>query len=1642
MSQLPSVFKTQESESLPTVFGQSDDGSELIRQLTQKPVKPQSFMGVEGAAPTDYFAPDGRKITRAEWRQINQAPQQERGVVAEGLASFVRGIVETPKSIAKAAMTASGAPDSAREDLDAILPDGPLPSRDDTLSKVANFTGSFIPSMLQGGVGFGTSAYNEVYERTGDRGASLGAGVVAAAAGQFLHSNLATRPLLEKFGESGLNRFLINRLGAAVSGGTNVGIAASSEGFARAGGAAPHEVEVLENFLGGVIGHEVMGLPKALQRVRNPEKVDTELRARLTRDNLITDREAELVGSSGKKMMEIAQQRLNNKEVEVQPDGKITSMPDTITWLDKQRLGFNPVAIDVARQRATEGKEPLFVEPSRLAPSLEEVTQATSKLTKLQAELQALVQPTELTELGAPVTPRALLLRDVTNQIKRLGDQPSRLYVDQAKALGALAPKVRDVTTPIPETKSSATLKTDEILSPIDMRPAEQFKYPLVESDKRGYFKPADQLAKTPKVQDQIARIQRGTLERYGVLVDNKAMSPVDKIAVTQALDSIHAAQVEKALNKDAELSKLKATAKTRVAKSKLKAEDKTDALAQLDRAFESIASKTDNETARGLVDRLSEELKGAPQAVRELVLGNEPWAQVVGRHSFNEDWSVTEQKIRRQLVDTSLAKERRTIIEGLKILRDDARESFVKALGKARTPDKIREVAKAIDLARAVEQRRQDYGFLKRLSSKLEKNSQREEIQKLIADTLSPAPKAQGKKPIEKAVRPVLRFEGKDYVAEPGETNHYAMMDRVAELVPEAQRNKFWNSLDDSAKLFETNHGRVVDGQEAQRINKSGAPISDSVLKGVTPEDLAQKSTVDSSKPPSSKPVLDLNPNTGKTELSWSKTEKALDALSDTQVTDLANKVRQLNRRAAIERGLYSTWLKYRKAETTEAVTKTLRTLPERLVTAGKHLVKTLLDPVNNEGWIYQLAKSDKTNPLYKTFVGDFIEGQRREYQNNANSRRFLGDAMKVLIGKTNDTISGREKLRSYLLKPVHDKITRGEAINTWLVAQDPGRQDIHKLGVIKNGKIYAVADIISTLSPKDLEFARSLRSYFVANPFVEKAMSNFTLLNGYDVPRTSDHWLSSREPVAKGPPKDYGGHTLELERMADPLKAREDGVTTPYDARDVVSEFLRGSDALSRYAELGVPMFRAVETLYAPKVKEEVVARLGDPGFKKLQSHLSNVMHSVGAPDSTTNKVVTTLINNYALSRIALNVFSASKQTLDVMTFMADGGLSKSSILQAIKERAWLDPKVKSDMLDNDGLAWLRYHGSLLDSLAVTSKSNEQPSRLEGLKERSLFMQQSIDKANLAIAWRAAQLDAAKLGLKGDAAREKAAELFQDTVSRAQPTNNPLFEGELEIDAKRQPLLRGAMVFMRAPNRIYNAVRRNVVQAAQNPSPENLRRAGQAVAFGIIGNTLGILAINSMRRFAYNKTQDATDVATDTIDSLSGQFYLAAPAGVIVEALFNSKVGSDRLNSSPLLSLTKDTFNSVIGLKRALTSEGQMTSGPFKGEDRSAIALTRAADSAMSLAGGVSGMPIWALYHQAQGLYNWTRPQAELMTRFEQERRQLQKDGRSTSLRYQELTEAQSRIERLHRSRQAGLATASETQRAVEEELRRVVR
>ena len=795
-------------------------------------------------------------------------------------------------------------------------------------------------------------------------------------------------------------------------------------------------------------------------------------------------------------------------------------------------------------------------------------------------------------------------------------------------------------------------------------------------------------------------------------------------------------------------------------------------------------------------------------------------------------------------------------------------------------------------------------------------------------------------------------------------------------------------------------------------------------------------------------KPIVYFDEN-GKQKINQKNLQEFFNKLSSEQSTYVHDRVQSLIRQGQIERGLYQKYLKFSTADDQANLGKSLRALKDRKETGQdvRHLGALVADPVMYEAYLYGLSRSDPNNPLYKIYHGDLVPGMSRHNQNEANTQRFLSAATEKFLDIDSSSLSGQQKLGRYLSEEIAPGIQRDKAMSIYALATDEGRvNDLRKYGVVDHGKPIDIDTALASLSVEDRAFVNHVKGYFQNNAFVERAFSLFLLLNGYSPQRFKGFFPSSRSPEKTTLDPDFGTFATTLLNSIDPLKERLENVGKPYNIdKGFYSSFNQATHQLSLFAELGESLYRAQKAFVNEEFKDLFTKKQGRAKYESMNLYLSNIYGQVGHSRTVFDRAVDKTIQGFSVSRTALNVYSAAKQIMHIATIIADGSLSFSEVMKSIASGSWLKKSVGEEMQQNSGLAYQRYHGQFLREMMVAVDQGKTPSLLDVIQHKSMLFQRAVDRATMQITWDAARRTAYKNGYRGDALKAETVRLFEISAGRDQPTSNPLYASELEIHAKRQPLLRGSLLFMREQNRIYNVVRRHTLTALQNPTADNIHNALRAIVFGVIVNAAGIVGINALRRATFGKPQDERDFTMDALSNIIGMYYLAAPLEPLMEAFVKGTTtarshASDNL-ISPIGSLVLDATKGAFAFGELAFGEGgEIKSGPQRGMSKEKRELVNLLDSSSSLVSGFFGLPLWSIWQQAKGLYNWTDDQVRLMTRVEHERQLLkQTDPGSTRLRVIEST--MKKVNEIHRKREKGTLSPSQAQDQIEAELSQLV-
>ena len=1797
-----------------------DDTSKLMKFLkdTPLPKSPTLRAPVEpvGGAVELPGIKEAVRLQRPRFKAAE--PSQPRTVLGEFGAAIARGLIEAPTDLAAGIGGFLAGPALSRdvEDLQRsgssfIFQEGPRPTRDDTAGTIANFAGGFIPQYLEGVPGFAAQGYKEVLDRTDDSaagiaGLTISAGLSLVPLGKLASRVPAVKKLIERVGEETVQGLLLKQTVESLAAGTaNVGIATSKEGISRFAGAAPEDIRFAEEFLGGAIGHLVVtGGPEIYKGVRFQKAL-----GELQKYRLIKPEEIELIGERPGVIARVSMMRSKDYDVTISaardtngkiiPDATNPKLPklsfrvtkDIVTQAEKKALGFSEPFIDAYREYRAKGGEPFFVEPTRLPVTPDEQAGVTAQLAALRSDIAKNIQADELSAKGLPISDRALLLRDAKFLQDQITQNPTRMVVDQAKALLRTSKTLAESRNPIPESLSIAAGSANQVVTPLDLRPTQDKWIPLPLTIQEGYLKPSSELAKNPSVQRRIDTQQRRTMDRLTVLQENARLPAGEKIKVAQRIDAEHVEKMSKLIAGDTDNA---TGTRAKVAQSAAKTpEIDSGALSSINSIIEDISKRFPTETQLGTMDRLIEVAQDPKngldaktltflRGVRQSMLTDEtfmPWGVKV-----RETWTKL-REVMENLAGFGLEPSKQKIIDLVKELPSDVAKPFLEQALTAKTIQELDGIGKGILLAQEVFLRKALQNDLQRFISKSERNPQRSKLINLlrrlrVAEAAptgeTPTKAATGKeKATGEAPRPVsdaksqvdnreafaeanaaalapeesglksetrgkllrtdeVPLSGKDSALaqlardypgkiiveqrnkkEPGRirfkvydtatptnsssvstkpetiksaaikfrgviyeaTSHYdAIVEALMKLGRATREEAIANLGKDAEKLkhdatpiakhpdtgaaiygknryksklaqellalkpedngFVTSEGRFVTREEAAKITEQKAPLQSNRLPK---EPEAPKPEAKPAEPP--KPTLEVlkdngvvttDKSTGYEVVDLKALKKLTDSMPAEEVIALRDRVREIIRRGQIEQGLYKSALKYSLKEDVAAVNKVLRRLralsdKKQTRDTARRAIKYVLDPVMIEASLEQASKSDRTSPLYQIFHATMVDPYNNHLQNIADTRRFAGAMVLKHFGFDSQSVHGQYRLAKYLAETLESGVTRDKAMRIYAWSTDEGRKaDLEKVGVETDGKSYPVKESVALLSENDKAFVDEMKAYFQNNPFVEKAFNNVTLLMGHEPRRVSGWFASSRTPERTELKPDFDSYATSLMRDIDPLRDRADNLNTPYNIDNgFFSAFMKSADKLSLFGELGRELFRS-QTLYTNREFERTYkSKRGKADYTSLGLYLGNIAGQVGHSQTAFDAAVNKLVTGTTISRVGLNIWSAAKQYLHIFTMIADGTLSPSAIGRAVVELSPANKRINQAMQDNSGLAYLRYTGGqYMQNFIVQADAHKLPSKLTLAQHYSMVLQRTADRHVMQIAWRAAELSAKQKGLEGLEARQETQRLFNIAAGRDQPTDNPLYASELEIQAKRSPLFRGSLLFAREQNRIYNVIRRNIVRAVQQPTTANVAGAARAIMFGAFGNAIGVIAINQLRNVIYDRDITAENVGLDALTNVTGMFYLAAPVDLLLQGIIDTK----RRTSDQLLSPTGNFVWDLVktGLYTAdaiKAGDEEVKSGASRGLSKETQALGKAAESALSASSTLLGLPLWALWNQGKGLYVWTDDQYRLMLNLQVEKESLKNDGQEKSARYRQLEQLQKDVNEIHHLRQSGL-------------------
>jgi len=795
--------------------------------------------------------------------------------------------------------------------------------------------------------------------------------------------------------------------------------------------------------------------------------------------------------------------------------------------------------------------------------------------------------------------------------------------------------------------------------------------------------------------------------------------------------------------------------------------------------------------------------------------------------------------------------------------------------------------------------------------------------------------------------------------------------------------------------------------------------------------------------------PEIIKSNKTGSTVVGIKELKSYLKDLDPDHLRSLAEQLESLVRQGRLEKGLYD---KARKIQSETDVRESLLSLKDHKEQSDfvkrtgvlRHVTRLVIDPTSVEAWLYQISKGDINHPLYKVLHEDFVQPMMEHYQDSANIRRYWRGKSNEILGIDSQSF----KYVKYMKEKLDNGISRGAAMWAYALEGDPGRKELlRKSGIEENGNKFDVDETLNSLSEKDKEFVDETKKFFESQDFIEKAYSNHLYLHGYEAERNPG-WFTSRRTVEasrlanlvdeKGQMIDDLGAQVIKDTHA--LKARTEDTTHTFKLDGgYAAAFISVSDRLSLYGRTGLEIYRAGRLLTNPEFARQFKNRFGKSQYDTMSLYLQNVIGFLGHEPTQFDVAATYLTQAFVAGKIAGNVASALKQSLSILTALGDDILDSGAIMKSLLSGAGFDKGVGKRMRDASGFAYLRLHHKFGEQLMVLG-DQKISTKLAWAQEKSFVLQKLVDDWSLRVTWKAAELMAEKRGLKGQEAKTFVRYHFEKSLMRNQASNSPLYASTMEMYAKKQPVLRPAIALMRELNRLYNVPRRHVVRAIQAPSQENILKAGNALLFVVIANSVIEQLINEGRRALYGLPFDDEKTGKQLIGGLASRWYLLGDGvSFALEEMSNNPYASERLHS-PIVSTAVDAFTSGKALYKAavagasdLDEDRFIQRGPSRGQSRVDVELVKSFDNALSATSNLTGLPFWALWSQGKGLYNWKRDDYRLMVHLEAERVRLEDKGEEDGFRYREIQRLKSRINNVHHLRERGLYDAREAREEI---------
>lgn len=731
-------------------------------------------------------------------------------------------------------------------------------------------------------------------------------------------------------------------------------------------------------------------------------------------------------------------------------------------------------------------------------------------------------------------------------------------------------------------------------------------------------------------------------------------------------------------------------------------------------------------------------------------------------------------------------------------------------------------------------------------------------------------------------------------------------------------------------------------------------------------------------------------------------------------------------------------------------------------LTRAGRFTAQ-LIDQVTYDGFVWQLARANPDQPLYQILSNGLRLGWRNKQKWFRQGEESMIKAIRDHLGMDWTKRPFQRYISEEIDVPGTGRMTREEAMKLYaLSTDDQVRQNLPNASVqlarqpARKLQVQDLDNVSSALTDRERGFVDSVKAFW-RGPIWHAIQNTHRQIKGFDL-----HPIRGYEPVRREALDDAeelfnAWHKFERQTL-DNLnlqKARTGGDKRAYVVKGFITDYLDHLEQASRYASLAIPVRDAQSLLNNKDLRSAITSRYGKHGLDFIEQGIRHVMGFKHDKRSLIDNNITALARNFAASRLVFNVGSAAKQYFALLTNLADDVNSDRALMQALRENALFDRQIRERMEALSPEAYHRFNHSFISQLFSGGLGARKKGFWTDLQEKGFVLQRTADKQTLSALWRASEIDVAReMGLDpskaiaGRAGRqftERVTDKFETALAREQATDNPTQLSWFDMRARESPVWRLGTLFRRELNRVYNTMRRPVVEAIQNPSQATFQKAAKAVlTLGpalMVGEHLineGRDVILSGGRKDRPGIHPAGDHALQLMEGMVGRLYgVGNAAGFISQMARGNKLfAAERLNS-PIGSFGMAAWRAGSQItETAYRMNGErIEQGVRRGMTNTTQEVMKTIEKSLDFAGFL-GVPLWAIANQSRRLYEWTETDIAKMVNFERELRRLKDEledatgskKRRLRTKVQRMEGANSRINSIHRSYEKGRMTRAQ--------------